>query len=519
MKKIKFIVIAFIGIILINSCAESDLNLKDPNFESLKLEELITKESDVAGLVSKCYVNARSVALYGRLIPYMMDNMAQENGSNPQEEADKKTFADFSFTAGNTQISEYWTSCYGGIKKCNFILSNETILNGIKDPVLTKDRLTRYLGEAHFMRGFYYFLLVNRFGGVTLLDRQATSASDIRGRSTKKEIFDLIVSDFKFAASALSDKSVEAKGRANKSAALSMLGKALLYQKDYAGALTTFNTVTGYSLTSEYYDNFVEEKEYGSESIFEIDFDLSRGTGNKWGNNVDGEGAGTANNTFRGQDYGHLDWFNVWPNDNLANSFESGDKRIAGTIYNYGDKYLNDKETVLKARKVFRSNGQPVIDPKTGLQKVTDDFGGLAPRAWKKYQNYYKQKSENQESGINFKIIRFADILLMKAECENEVGSQATAIGYINQVRARAGVPALATSLSKADVFKAIVHERKVEFAGEQSRFDDIIRWGIASTELAGSNFKSNKNELWPIPSTVFAANVLYKPSDQNPGY
>jgi starch-binding outer membrane protein, SusD/RagB family len=493
MKKIKFILIAFVGIVLINSCAESDFDLKNPNIDPApSFAELIKTESDVAGLVAKCYTNTRSVALYGRLIPYMLDNMAQENGSNPQEEADKITFAKFSFSAGNGQISEYWTSCYAGIKKCNLIISNEDVIRAVP---ISSDRQNRYLGEARFMRGMYYFMLVNRFGGVPLYVAQAKSIDDVKGRASRAEVFSLIVGDFSYAASVLGDKSVEAKGRANKGSAQAMLGKALLYQKDYAGALVAFNKVTGYSLTTEYYDNFVEEKEYGSESIFEIDYDISRGSGNKWGNNVDGDGAGVANITFRGQDYGHLDWFNVWPSDNLANEFEAGDKRVAGTIYNVGDKYLND----------------------TKIVKLTD-FGGLAPRAWKKYQNYYKQASENQESGINMKVVRYADVLLMKAECENEVGSQAAAVGYINEVRARAGVSALSTSLSKADVFKAIVKERKVELAGEQSRFDDVVRWRNADTEFAGSAFQV-KNYLWPIPSNEFSTNNKLTPADQNPGY
>ncbi len=109
----------------------------------------------------------------------------------------------------------------------------------------------------------------------------------------------------------------------------------------------------------------------------------------------------------------------------------------------------------------------------------------------------------------------------MMAECENQRagGSQSTSIGFINRVRARAGVPALSTSLSKTQVFEAIVHERKVELNGEQVRFDDILRWGLASTELAGTNFQAGKNELWPIPDKEIATNPNVSAADQNPGY
>jgi hypothetical protein len=107
----------------------------------------------------------------------------------------------------------------------------------------------------------------------------------------------------------------------------------------------------------------------------------------------------------------------------------------------------------------------------------------------------------------------------MMAECENEVGTQATAVGYINQVRSRASLIGLELTLSKAEVFDAIVHERKVELAGEQVRFNDIIRWGIAATELTGTNFQAGKHELWPIPNREISSNENVNSEDQNSGY
>ena len=180
--------------------------------------------------------------------------------------------------------------------------------------------------------------------------------------------------------------------------------------------------------------------------------------------------------------------------------FEAGDKRFAGSFYVAGDSYNNGDNTFVESD--FAENG-----------------GNIRPAAWKKYQNYYKQPSENGESGINVKVLRYSDVLLMMAECENEVGSQATAVGYINQVRSRAGLDDLSTSLSKQGVFEAVVHERKVELNGEQVRFDDILRWGNASTELAGSNFQVGKNELWPIPDAEISSNVNINSEDQNPGF
>ena len=107
----------------------------------------------------------------------------------------------------------------------------------------------------------------------------------------------------------------------------------------------------------------------------------------------------------------------------------------------------------------------------------------------------------------------------MMAEAENALGNTAEAIGYINQVRARAKLSPLSTGLSQDAVFDAIVHERMVELAGEQVRFNDLVRWGLAAEYLGPYGFQAGKNELWPIPNDEISANEGISPSDQNPGY
>ena len=181
------------------------------------------------------------------------------------------------------------------------------------------------------------------------------------------------------------------------------------------------------------------------------------------------------------------------------NEYESGDIRYEQSFYVNGDTFGPDGSMVVDA---FPSNG-----------------GGNA--GWSKYQNYYKDANEDQTSGINFKYLRYADVLLMMAECESlrSGGSQDVAAGYIDQVRVRAGLGSIGTGLSQDELFDALVHERKVELAGEQVRFNDIIRWGNAATELSGSNFQSGKHELLPIPIIEITTNENLTEADQNPGY
>jgi len=480
------------GVMLFNSCSQSDLELTNPN--QLLPESFFQTEAQVQASVNAAYANLQTFSLYGRLMFYMMDNMSQENGGNPQEEADKKTYREFSFDSSNVQILDYYTACFLGITKANFVIANAGKINAIPEGILTSTKKNKFIAEARFLRGYYYFLLVNRFGGVPIWETLPSGPIG-KARGTRDQVYDLIIKDFQFAANNLLDKSVEQKGRATKGAAWAMLGKALLYQNKHKLALDAFNEVKGYTLESNYYNNFMEETEHGVESIYEIQYDLKLGTGSKWDSPTSGTGLNEA--TFRGQDYGNLNWFNVYPSDNLLNEFEAGDKRFAGSFYVVGDKYNNGNSTMVAAN--FAAGGS------------------TRKAAWKKYQNYYKKTDEAQESGINVKIIRWADVLLMKAECENEVGSRTVAIDYVNQVRARAGLTALPYKTEKADVFAAIVHERKVELSGEQVRFDDIIRWGISDTALKGTNFVKGKNELWPIPDKVYSTNPAI--GAQNPNY
>ncbi len=496
MKKYTLIFAVLLGVFLIKSCSTDNLELTNPN--QLSPETFFSDDSQVESAVNAVYANFQPHGMYGRLIFYMMDNMSHEQSGNGQQEADKVTFADFSFDSSNNQIKDFWDACYRGINKANFVITNAELINALPDSEISAKDKANYIGQAHFLRAQYYWLLINRFGKLPIYLGDASDDPTGQPMSSKEDVYNLMIQDLTFAANNLLEKGDTENGRATKGAAQAFLGKVLLYQKSYGPALEQFNKLSGYSLEPNFYDNFMEETEHGVESIFEIEYDIALGTSNKWGSPSVGDGPNHA--TFRGQDYGVVDWFNVYPSDDLVAEFEAGDKRFAGSFYVAGDTYNNGANTFKESD--FAENG-----------------GNIRPVAWKKYQNYYKQPSENQESGINVKVIRYSDVLLMKAECENELGTPANAIGYINQVRARAGLDDLSPSLTKQAVFDAIVHERKVELCGEQLRFDDMIRWGIVATELADTNFQSGKHELWPIPDAEISSNANIGSEDQNPGY
>ncbi|WP_324027771.1 RagB/SusD family nutrient uptake outer membrane protein [Maribacter sp. BPC-D8] len=481
----------FTAMVIINGCSENDLELVNPN--GLSPETFFKTEAQVQSSVNAVYANLQTRGLYSRHMFFSQDNMSHENDGNPQLEADKRQYLDFSFDSSHGPIADYWESCFRGINKANFVIGNEEAINAIEESLVSNTIKQKFIGEARFLRALFNFLLVTRFGDMPLITEIPTTTEGI-AKSSADDVYALIISDLQSASTTLLDKSEEANGRATKGAAIALLGKVYLFRGEHTLALAEFNKLSGYSLEPNFFDNFTEETEHGVESIFEIEYDDALGTGAQWNSSVTGAGPNEA--TFRGQEYGFNDWFNVFPSDDLLDEYEAGDTRYADTFYSVGDTF-----------------GGGVVT----AEMLT--AGDERRAGWKKYQNYYKDANEDQESGINFNYLRYADVLLMMAECENEVGTQDDAVDLINEVRERASLTDLPYGLSKAAVFEAIVHERKVELAGEQVRYNDILRWNLVSTELAGTNFQVGKNELWPIPDREITSNENVTAADQNPGF
>ena len=236
--------------------------------------------------------------------------------------------------------------------------------------------------------------------------------------------------------------------------------------------------------------------------------------------NWDGDGNDYAANETctRSQEYNPIGWRNLIPSAALLNDFEQitkgdtkTDPRLKFNFYFIGDKYSSDAKTLAEG----------------DVQGNAQLFNGVTQKiSWRKYTALYKNSDTYYTSGINFKIIRYTDVLLGMAEAENETGSTANAIALMNQVRARKSVamPAYPTKSyavnSKDEVLRAIQHERRVELAGEQSRNRDILRWraqGKLKTEPI--SYFADKQKLLPIPQGEIDNNAKLSQKDQNPGY
>ncbi|KGL63129.1 RagB/SusD family nutrient uptake outer membrane protein [Polaribacter sp. Hel1_85] len=470
MKNLKTIIIgSSIAIGLLFACDQSEIKLTNPN--QLSPETFFKSSAQLEAAVTASYAYLQDVGNYGRYQFYINDNIGGENYAAGNLEADKVQMINLDVDEANNGNNQYWDHNYKGIGRTNFVIDNEVNFENIDT-----SEISQRLGEVHFLRALYYFNIVTKYGEAPLV----LSSIAIEGGTPKSSVSDIyaaIVTDLNFAANNLPTKVTQEQGRATSGAAWALLGKVLLQSGDADGAKTALAKVTGYSLVDDYRSNFTVAGEHNDESVFEVHYDESTGGGDSW--NQDGKG--NSETSFRAMEYSG--WYNVKPSQDLLDEYEDGDTRYAANFYSIDDS----------------DNGTMTNTSNNGANTFVS--GGIGPDdnpAWRKYQNLDNRAAETTDSGINARVIRYADVLLMKAEAEIQStgGVESVALGYLNQVRARASVNLPAISVvGKAAIMDAIVHERIVELAGEQSRYLDKQR-------LDGFSY------LLPIPNIELSANT-----------
>lgn len=504
MKKILlFITFILLTLFSFEACDTDNLELTDPNSVNTNLADYPSTADELKAGVNAVYGPLQSHGMYSRWLQYVYDNMGQENEKYGNLSSSLNDFIEFTISPTNENVYYLWKNCYNGIFRANTLLDH---IDNIQALDLTAAEKNQKIGEVKFLRAHYYFLLVSRFGDVPL---HTTVSGSSLGRSSKESVYDLIVSDLESAASLLLDNANTDEGRITMGAANAMLGKVQLYRENYAAAKVAFDKVITsgeYSLTTTYFDNFTGETEFNSESVFEVLFIPAGSNGGfSWAAAGDSD-IGRDQSAFKAPEYGMKGWHNVNPSTSLLNEFEATDPRYADSFYSDGDSY--------------GAGGASTV----GSAELGDD---LHP-AWRKYMLTYKQGADLDYynfSDINFRVLRYADVILMAAEVENELGNLSDAIDLMNEVRTRVGMDNYGTAAmnatypvsSKAEFFTALVHERRVELAGELTRFPDLVRWDLASSNL--TNFTAGKNELLPIPQKEIDTNDQLTNADQNSGY
>lgn len=491
MKKTIYLFIVLFSLTIVSSC---DNQLDQQPVSSITSSSFYSNTNDFTQAVTGVYYKLKEypgqVLWLGEM---RSDNIAAVSDGN----RDWQVINDFSASLSAVAfINNAWSNNFNGIYNANNVIA---ALNGSKGDVLSDSLRTRFSAECRFLRAFYYFQLVRLFGKVPLIDspKTATEVATI-DRSPVSDIYDLIISDLEYAVENLPENYPSAEvGRATKYAAEGILGLVYLTRSgptydiegpglasnEYDKALDLFNDIINsgeYSFLSDYSSIFSYSNEDNAEVIFDVQF-MSSSNGTNFPillvpvnyitsigiSNTYGNGMGTST-------------FNV--SSNLRTSYGATDIR----------KTFNVQTTYSK----------PFV---------------------KKYLDWSQKGTSGTDWGINFIVLRYTDILLMKAECilHGATGTQSEVDAIVNEVRTRAGLSAVA-DVTLTDLFE----ERRKEFLGEGLRWNDLVRSGNAVTIMNAWRTSDNITTIdeivpnyliYPVPATQMqTVSGLYT---QNPGY
>jgi hypothetical protein len=379
---------------------------------------------------------------------------------------------------------------YTGITRANYILEHK---DNIDFP-----RKAHILAEAKFLRAYYYFELVKYFGDVPLIIDKRIGIEEARTipRAPKAEVYAQIEADLIAAAAVLTPVAAQ-KGRATRGAAKALLGKVYLYQNKYTEAAATFDEIIDsgqYSLYPDYSQLFSVAAENNSETIFDVEY-----TG------------------LEGGSYGCL----ICLEGNAAVGFQ-GIRQYTGPVYGDGNSYnLPTPELYAAFSPIDPRRAATVLDieafiaAQTNPASITYAIGAGGHTGY--YNNKYIKKQgeiglpdNDLTSPVNYRVLRYADVLLMAAEAHYQLGNPSRATALVNQIRQRAGIPgASVNSIDK------VYNERRLELSGEGLRFFDLVRTGQAAQYIPG--FVVGKHEVFPIPQVEI--DLAGGTWSQNPGY
>jgi starch-binding outer membrane protein, SusD/RagB family len=517
MKKniIKFLMVVLVMAVLFNSC-EKKLDQVNPN-QQTNASFWKTAEDALKG-VNATYSSLIEDGTYMRMTPALLDARGDDVHSNSPWPVLGNMGR---FSLGTASADGYgwaYTSYYEGVNRANQVLDNVPAIS------MDSDLKNRILGQAYFLRGLYFFHLVNLFSNVALPVSSAKSPADFFVKqATSDQGWQQVIADFTKAATLLpvSYTSVTGMdkdnvGRATKGAAMAFLGKAYLFNKKYTEAAAQFKAVIDlavYDLVPNYADNFKEATRNNKESIFEIQFSRSVGGSDaSWGGEPQpgwGKTEGRAV-TYGARGFGFTD---IQPTLSALQEFQqektvtlADDPRMDVTMF-------HNKPGLKLYGKLFS------VQYATSPNDLNDVFCA-------KYENgdgtYPDEFALIWRSAINQRIMRYADVYLMYAECLNELNQTPLAYTYIQKVRTRVGLADLAVvkpGMPQQQMRDQLSHERYLEFSLEGHRFDDIRRWGwlqdpvkLAQLKIKDPEFNSYQpgRELYPIPQSEI---------DNNPGF
>jgi len=445
------------------------------------------------------YAKEWSSAYFLKILPGDAGNAGGATSTDQKQLQDIDDYTNVSIS--NPSIESVWNLYYKTISLAN------TIINEVEAGSLSNKEFV--LAEAKFMRAWCYFELTTMWGDVPLRLVNPTAISPEAfaiPKSTRAEIYAQVEADLADAIAGLPDRaSVKYNFRVSKGTAQAFLGKVLVFNGKNAEAIPYFQAVISkpaYDLEPNVADVWLKESEFGIESLFELGY-ISNGIiegGGRTENNIHIQLMGPRGDGFF--DLTGTGLINGWgfnlPTAKLINAFEA-----AGDV-------TRKAATIMTEAELSAAGGSLTGTP-------WDYEGALRTK-------YATRLSETLSDDIvanyttNWRLLRYAEVLLLAAEAYNAEGQDGNARTEVNKVRNRAGLADLPSTLSGTALFDAIVNEKYLELAHEGQRFWDLVRWGRASAELSSAGYTSI-NDLFPIPASEIDKNDALTTADQNPGY
>ncbi len=512
-----------ISIFAMHACQDDFLDLKLKNYQTS--ENYFTTEASALAATNSCYDPIKGRGLFGINFQYFFypadDRILFETPGQEQLLYN----AESGSIGGNGSNFALWDCIYRGVFRANMALEK---IPPIEFKAANEPLKQRYLAEAKFMRGLYFFYAKILFDTPPVILKVLKNPSETVTNATSEQIWKQIASDLKSAVEVLPDKYDDANvGRATKGAANALLGKAYLYQQKWDSAKiylkkvidsNTYELIKAQAETKEdyiaaYQCNFtpkelkvgarVYKAENNKESVFEIQ--NSDNTEMGYPNGEWSPGNGSDGSLLSAWFCGVTGYKNVCPTAEAAAIFEVGpvalslakDPRFYANIFTTAD--------TLSKNPASKYYNKPWI---TAYAPATGQGVGLKKYYWPVHESVTAAPYFDPN---NWRLIRYADVLLMYAEASLQLNNDADGSGLVqmNEVRKRAGMPIL-TALTP----DAIIRERDVELFGECLRYHDLVRWSLLPTpwvvpenlKYLSGYYKKGRNEYLPIPQSEIDA-------------
>jgi hypothetical protein len=465
-------------------------------------------ETQLVSAINGCYAVMRNFSSYKINIDNVSPNSYNMSG--------QVQLAEGKHDPGNESwFTSVWNLNYRGIGRVNNVLAH--IDN--PDLVISQNIRNRIAGEAYFLRGLFYFELVNLYGGAPLiLDAPDFYTQKNLPRDSKEAVLTQILKDLDEAARILPPSYTGSDvGRATQGAALALKTRVLLYESRWAEAASVAKEIidlnryglfkkTGNTPAQNYRQLFLPVNENNQEVIFDIQYSSPDYT-HSWNLNLDLQ-------------------LNIAPLPDLVDSYLASDGKPVSEsgVYDPANPYENRDPRLHATISIpgYLYKGDVISDAKYYST-------GYAYKKYTTYEDNVKYASDVTQSPLNYIYLRYGDVLLTYAEAKNEANDVDHSVyDALNMVRERAGMPDIPQGLSQTELRNVIRLERRIELAGEGLYYNDIRRWRTAETVMNAPvynskgaliqtrSFNKDRDYLWPVSLVTLEQNPAL---EQNPNY